>query len=181
MFGGFGGNLPAPAFPGGETGKGSSDSLRRRLFLSRHAEILHPSALPRLRHMAATRPLLFGLDLSLVRLRAGRQHYEVLADACLQRSIQSRLDPDRGSAPPRHHRRLRYLPLLSIPCHRIVVRHLPLFHMAQYAFQRKRLCHGSMGIHSAGWLYRKSFVPFLEKLLFQVPVRILQRRHSGSP
>jgi len=28
-----GGNPPAPAFPGGETGKGRSDSLRRRLFV----------------------------------------------------------------------------------------------------------------------------------------------------
>jgi hypothetical protein len=30
-----GGNPPAPAFPGGETGKGGSNSLRRRLFLIR--------------------------------------------------------------------------------------------------------------------------------------------------
>jgi hypothetical protein len=32
-----GGNPPAPAFPGGETGKGRSDSVRRRLFVRKRS------------------------------------------------------------------------------------------------------------------------------------------------
>lgn len=39
-----------------------------------------------------------------------------------------------------------------------VVCHLALFHMAQYALQRKRLCHGSMRIHFAGRLLGRNFL-----------------------
>jgi hypothetical protein len=82
--------------------------VRRGVFLRGHAEILHPSALPRLRHMSAHRPFPFGVHLSFFRLFTNCQHGEMPADACLQSSIQSRFDPDRGPARPRPHHRLRY-------------------------------------------------------------------------
>jgi hypothetical protein len=151
-----GGTRPPRPFPGGETEKGRSDSLRRRLFLLRHAEVLHPSALARWRHIPTGRPFAFTCDLAFDGFCTHRQRYELFADPCLQCSVQSLFHPDRRSPQSRPDRRLRNLPPPAVPCHRIIIRHCALFHMTQDALQMKRLVHRSVCVHLAVRLDRQN-------------------------
>src|ERR1700733_6312258 len=86
-----GGNPPAPAFLG--NGKGNQIPCCRRLFLPGYAEVFHPLALSRWPHMSACRSARFS-RLTLAGFFTNCQYDELVADACPQRLVQPRLDPD---------------------------------------------------------------------------------------